>query len=114
MTTDFLRRRKMKKILLIGFMVAVLIFPVASWSLTITPDTTPKWTGTFLENPDAARVAEIVGSGPLSLLYKQDVGAGSDEGSFAASYNTEFFNTPTDPQDAVITYVSGQPVISKW
>ena len=25
----------MKKILLIGFMVAMLIFPVASWSLTI-------------------------------------------------------------------------------
>jgi len=35
MTTDFLRRRNMKKILLIGFMVAMLTFPVASWSLTI-------------------------------------------------------------------------------
>src|SRR5690606_1121835 len=67
--------------------------------------------GTFLENPNADRVAEIVGSGPLSLLYKQDVG-GPEEGSFASSYSTEFFRTSTDPQDAVITYVSGQPVIN--
>ena len=102
----------MKKILLIGFMVAMLIFPVASWSLTITPSTTPQWTGTFNDNLDADDVAALVGSGPLSLLYKQDVGAGSDTGSFALSYSTEFFNTPTDPQDAVITDVSGQPVIN--
>lgn len=98
----------MKKILLIGFMVAMLAFPVASWSLTITPNTTPQWTGTFNDNLDADDVASLVGSGPLSLLYKQDEGKGYDEGSFALSYSTEFFNTPTDPSDAVITYVGGQ------
>jgi hypothetical protein len=30
-----------------------------------------------------------------------------DVGSFASSYETAFFNTDTDPEDATITYVSG-------
>ena len=44
-------------------------------------------------------------AGSPTEVYKQDVGAGSDSGSFASSYTTAFFNTPGDPMDATITYV---------
>lgn len=39
----------------------------------------------------------------LELLYKQNVG-GSEAGSFADFYSTEFFNSPTDPQDGTLTW----------
>jgi hypothetical protein len=42
----------------------------------------------------------------LVLYYKANVG-GSEEGTFATSYNTTFANTPTDPEDALIQYISG-------
>ena len=64
MTTDFLRRRKMKKILLIGFMVAMLSFPVTSWSLTIG-------------NP-----AIDIG-GVDALIASADLGNSGDEGEVA-------------------------------
>ena len=44
---------------------------------------------------------------PLTLLYKQDVGASSDSGLFSTSYSTTFANTPTDPKDGKVTYVGG-------
>jgi hypothetical protein len=44
-----------------------------------------------------------------TLVYKQNQG-GPETGSFAASYSTSFFNTPTDPQDATISYVSGPDI----
>jgi hypothetical protein len=58
-------------------------------------------------NPDAADVSVITGS-TVDLLYKDNVG-GSEEGmiNFQSSYNTEYFNSPTDPADALISYVGG-------
>ncbi len=58
-------------------------------------------------NPDAADVSAIVGS-TVDLLYKDNVG-GNEEGmiNFQNSYNTEYFNSPTDPAEALITYVGG-------
>jgi hypothetical protein len=46
----------------------------------------------------------------LTELYKQDVGAGSDVGSLAGSYQTTFANSTNDPEEATITYVSGDAV----
>jgi hypothetical protein len=46
----------------------------------------------------------------FSLLYKDNQG-GVEEGTFQSSYETEYFNTPSDPEDATITYINGQPVI---
>jgi hypothetical protein len=46
----------------------------------------------------------------ISELYKQDVGAGSDSGSLAGSYETTFLNSSTDPADADIDYISGDSV----
>jgi PEP-CTERM motif len=42
----------------------------------------------------------------LSLAYKDNVG-GAEEGPFATSYETTYFNTPADPADALIEYISG-------
>jgi hypothetical protein len=49
---------------------------------------------------------------PTNVLYKQDVGAGSDSGSFAGSYTTTF-QPPADPSGAIITYDGApDPVIT--
>ena len=45
----------------------------------------------------------------LVLYYKADVG-GSDSGMFAASYDTTFANTATDPEDALIQFISGASI----
>ena len=36
-----------------------------------------------------------------------------DEGPFAASYSTSFFNTPSDPADATISYISGPKITAE-
>lgn len=62
-------------------------------------------------NLDGAQVLGIIddcfgATGPLSLLYKAEVG-GSDSGTFGPSYDTTFSNTSLDPQDATILYLGG-------
>jgi hypothetical protein len=42
----------------------------------------------------------------VGMLYKSDQG-GSDSGSTAGWYDTEYFNTSTDPEDALITWNGG-------
>jgi len=92
-------------ILCVTFMALGMVSSASA--LTITPETTLQWSGTVPNNPDAADIATIVSyGGTLYELYKQDVG-GPESGSFASSYTTEFFNSPSDPEDATITYVSG-------
>src|SRR5687768_15077884 len=89
---------------LIGFM------PVRAEALALTPaDAECDGTG----NPDEITflVTECGATAPLTFQYKSNVG-GSDEGPFAGSYNTAYFNTPTDPEDATISWVNGQPVIN--
>lgn len=82
-------------------------------AVVITPGTNQQWTTNVNSNLTAAEVAAIVGyGGTLTELYKMDQGAATDVGSFASSYSTEYFNSPTDPEDAKITYVTGQPVIA--
>jgi len=96
-------------VLCMMFMVFCMM-PSAS-ALTITPATIPQWTGNNNANMNATEVATAVGYiGTLVELYKQDEG-GPESGTFSSSYQTAFFNTPTDPKDATITYVSG-PIIS--
>lgn len=58
---------------------------------------------------NAAQIAAIVGAGSLSAVYTQNVG-GSEEGSFGSSYTTTFSNTPQDPADALIDYISGPSI----
>ena len=47
-----------------------------------------------------------------TLAYKMNVG-GPEEGPFAASYSTSFFNTPSDPADATISYISGPKITAE-
>jgi len=61
--------------------------------------------------------AEILGlsGGSIDLaamteLYKQNVGEGSDSGTFAANYQTTFSNSSSDPQDADIMHVGGAKI----
>jgi len=101
-------------ILCVTFMVVGVVSSASA--LTITPETTPRWTGTDPINPDASEIAGIVGySGTLFELYKQDVPnegepVPPDVGSFASSYETTFSNSATDPQDATIEYVAGPSI----
>lgn len=46
----------------------------------------------------------------FTLYYKAAV-SGSDEGPFAASYETTFANTALDPEDATIVYLSGPAIV---
>jgi len=93
---------------LIGALLAV---SVQAQALTITPATTPQYTGPATGMPEI--FAEIAALGIVlgSELYKQDVG-GPESGPFSGSYTTAFFNTPTDPKDATITHDPGTPVMT--
>lgn len=83
----------------------------------VTPTTVPQWTGTTTANQSAAQIAALVGYvGTLSEVYIQNVG-GSEGGSFASSYTTTFYNSPSDPMDARIEYdgnpdpvITGSPI----
>jgi PEP-CTERM motif-containing protein len=65
-------------------------------------------------NPNLSKATDVLpilagcfgATSPLSLLYKAGVGE-SDEGTFAASYDTIFSNAWNDPQDATILNVGG-------
>jgi hypothetical protein len=52
-------------------------------------------------------VSGLTGGAPS--LYKENVGDGFDSGTYASSYKTTFSNSPTDPADALVEYVSGAP-----
>lgn len=106
----------MKKIQILVTILCVMFVALGMVSsasaLTITPSTLPQWSGSSPVNPDANDISALVSyGGTLSELYKQDLDGG-ESGSFAVSYETAFFNTPTDPMDATITYVSGQSFIT--
>lgn len=58
---------------------------------------------------DAACVSEKIGE-TVTQVYKADVGAASDTGTFAGSYSTVFSNTTSDPADFTITYESGSSI----
>ncbi len=79
-------------------------------ALTFTPGdcgtTYTCWQGTDPKNPKADDISDITGVADLEELYKADVGA-SDVGPYAPSYETEYFNSPTDPMDATITFIPG-------
>jgi hypothetical protein len=89
--------------------VAVLAMAINAQALLLTP-ATATWQGSIPNNPDADAVETITGtSAQLTLAYKNDVGGG-EQGSFAGSYQTTYFNTPLDPKDAEIKYTGGTAI----
>ena len=105
--------KKIKMLMaVLGMAFMVLSMMSSASALTINPSSLPIWSGDIPNNPKADDIPGIVGSiAPLFELYKQDV-SGPESGDFASSYETAFDNTPTDPEDAVITWVEGMPFIS--
>lgn len=99
------------KTLLAAFGATTLAFSAAA--LQITPSTPGILTGSNNSNLSAAQIWNIVGGPTLTELYKQNVGSGSDSGTFNQSYTTTFLNTPSDPMNANIVYDGGgDPFIS--
>ena len=94
----------------LGVLLAVgLVFSASG--IPITPGTLPQWIGNDNSNLSASQIATIVGEGSLTEVYKKNVGGGGGEdGSFASSYSTTFFNAPNDPADALIDYISGPSI----
>ena len=99
-----MKRHLLKMVIIFG----ILALAGSAQALTITPGTDTPLTGN--DTSQAAINAAIAGTlGSSVLLYKQDVGS-PESGSLASSYETAFFNTPTDPSDATITYMGGDIV----
>ena len=107
--------KRMKILLLVlctAIMLLGLTLSASASTITITPSTTLAWYGDNNNEPSAEVIASKIGYiYTLELLYKQDQGKEpSDEGSYAASYDTSFANTPNDPMDATIKYVPTSPL----
>jgi hypothetical protein len=110
----------LKTITKLAAVMAVAAFMSTAHALSITPSSgvlnTTRWQGNQTGTTDIlAAIGPITGNAPE--LYKSDVtgansGNGSDSGSFSGSYNTKFSNSASDPSDALISYVAGQPVIT--
>ena len=97
-----------------------LLFGVAGFNahaIIITPSTSGIILGSSLTPPtgpsncepncvyNAFNIDGGVNNGSLSLLYKSDhdnVAIGSDSGRCAASYQTTFSNTVSDPSNALV------------
>lgn len=97
-------------LILAVFLVAGMMSSASAITITITPATQFKWSGTG--NIQEGDIPGIVGyTGTLDELYKQNV-LGTEEGDFASSYGTTFAKTTSDPEDATITWVADTPYIS--
>lgn len=99
---------------LFGFLLA-LVSSQAAATLMLSPADCNVgvncWTTNVNSTLTTTEVMSLIGTGTvLTQLYKQDVGAGTDTGPFAASYMTSFSNTATDPEDALISYVGGDAI----
>ncbi len=92
-----------------GLVAAALLVGAPAQALTITP-TGPGLLGTSDDNSNcnAACLNALFGTSYASgdLAYKDNVG-GAEEGYLTGSYETTFSNTPGDPSDALIEYISG-------
>ena len=92
----------------IALAAAGLLMSANASALTLTPGDAD---ATSNDNSNCAPtcINTIFGTSftdPDDLAYKDNVG-GSEDGYLSGSYETTFSNTGTDPQDALIEYVSG-------
>lgn len=100
--------------------IGLVALSAPAQALTITPSTVgiiPANLGPANCEPGCVYAAfGLVNDGSLTLLYKADVGDEGDpttteSGSFAGSYDTEFFNSALDPEDATISYTGGPSIV---
>jgi hypothetical protein len=104
----------MKKILF--SLILVLIYAVSAHALLLTPG---DWDDQFyhdLKGNDEGQNAIgifLAGEGITDLAYKQNVG-GAEEGPLASYYTTIFYNSPTDPAEATITWDGGMSLFGGY
>src|SRR5688500_18145531 len=94
--------------LLAAVMVATFTAPASAVSLTPTSGLlgVTRFEGDETAQPQINPIISgIIGNS--TELYKQNVGDAFDTGILAGSYVTTFSNTPSDPSNAFIDYVSG-------
>jgi hypothetical protein len=95
-----------------GLQAQALVITGADCGTTLT--CWPGPSGPPANNPTVADIEAITGSTNLIQLYKSDVsgstGFGLDSFVFASSYDTVFANSAADPQDALISYISGATI----
>lgn len=102
----------MKTLLKLGLAILVIAGSVlSSEALSITPSSTPVWTGTNNSNLSETEISAIVGVN-VTLLYTHNEGNNEEGGSFQGSYDTTYDNEPNDPEDALIEYISGPSINS--
>jgi hypothetical protein len=105
---------------MLGAVVIALGVALPAQALTITPSTAACGSAECLATSgnetgqaaiNAALAAFFLDEGYTGVteLYKQDVGD-PDSGTYAGSYTTTFSNTATDPEDALIDYISGPSI----
>jgi hypothetical protein len=96
-------------------LAALLGSAPAAALITLSPSSAGMIPGDLGQNncePGCVEDAFGLVPGALDLLYKADVDSGVDGTSlFASSYTTTFSNEADDPQDALIEYITGQPVM---
>jgi hypothetical protein len=100
---------------LLKSMAVVILAAVSAPSfatLILTPDDADATTSTTSNLGSLTQINTAFGTSysDLTLQYKANVDDGSEEGPLAGSYSTSFFNSPTDPSDADITYVGGAAI----
>ena len=81
-------------------------------AITITPATPTLLTFTSHSQSQITSTINAYFNPDPTLAYKKNVG-GSEEGPFAASYSTAFFNSVSDPEDATISYISGPKITAE-
>jgi hypothetical protein len=96
----------MRKFLAVAALALALAVPAQA--LTITPGDAIL-TGNQTSNVQILNAIAAAGYTIGPSLYKSDVG-GADSGYFAGSYDTAYFNTSTDPEDAVLTWLGGESI----
>ena len=99
----------MKTIRLIALFFVTAFSSQAYANLVLSPEVCDGgeiWCATSNDNSANKTLQELFGVDASDLLYKGQVG-GSDEGSAASVYDTVFANTSNDPEDATISYTSG-------
>lgn len=103
---------KIAKISLTILLTAGGLFSAGAVTISITPATNPQWTGNNNANMNENQIANAIGFAPgaLTEVYKQNVDEANDSGDFSTSYQTTFQNSPSDPQDCLIDYISGPSI----
>lgn len=91
--------------------------PVSCTGKAAVPNTLDCWirankkNGGSNSNPDADEIEALTGTATeLTLLYKANVGTTvveEGEAAYQSAYQTTFSNSATDPEDALIDYLSG-------